>query len=178
MNPLRLIEKYYDPASALYRILTVHSAKVRDKALECISRRGLQIDKDFVSEAAMLHDIGVYKCNAPDIYCIGELPYICHGIEGRKILEAEGFPRHALVCERHTGSGLSAEDIISQKLPLPHRDMLPISIEEKLICYADKFFSKSGNIEKEKTLDNVIASMSRHGESTFSRFMELHELFG
>ena len=86
--------------------------------------------------------------------------------------------RHALVCERHTGAGLSVEDIISQSLPLPHRDMLPLSIEEKLICYADKFYSKSGDIRREKPFDKVVESMRRHGEDTLERFMQLHELFG
>ncbi len=108
----------------------------------------------------------------------GTLPYICHGVEGRKILDAEGLPRHALVCERHTGSGLSVEDIERQNLPLPRRDMLPLSLEEKLICYADKFFSKSGDIREEKSLDRVLRSMERHGADTLARFLLLHRLFG
>ncbi len=177
IDSISIIDKYYEPGTPLYETLIVHSAKVRDKALECIRRRDLQVDTDFVVSAAMLHDIGIFRCDAPDIYCCGTLPYICHGIEGRKILEAEGLPQHALVCERHTGSGLSREDIIRQNLPLPHHDMLPVSLEEKLICYADKFFSKSGDIREEKSLDRVIRSMERHGEDTLHRFLQLHEMF-
>lgn len=177
-DSLRIIEKYYTPGTPLYETLVIHCAKVRDKALECIRRRDLEVDKDFVVSAAMLHDIGIFRCNAPDIYCTGELPYICHGIEGRRILEAEGYPQHALVCERHTGSGLSCKDIIRQQLPLPHRDMLPKTLEEKLICYADKFYSKSGDIREEKSIERVIKSMERHGADTLSRFLELHALFG
>lgn len=178
MNPEDILQKYYCTNYQLYHTLLIHSMKVRDKALECISRRGLEVDKDFVAEAAMLHDIGIFRCNAPDIYCEGDLPYICHGVEGRKILETEGLPRHALVCERHTGSGLTVGDIERQHLPLPKRDMLPITLEEKLVCYADKFFSKSGDIEKEKPLDRVLESMRRHGADTLNRFLKLHELFG
>jgi uncharacterized protein len=173
-----LIEKYYDRESRLYDTLLVHSTLVADKALRCIASRGITgIDTDFVKEAALLHDIGIFRCNAPDIYCEGELPYICHGVEGRKILEAEGLPRHALVCERHTGSGLTVEDIIRQGLPLPHRDMTPQTAEERLICYADKFFSKSGNIREEKSTERVIRSMERHGAESVARFMKLHEEF-
>lgn len=178
MNPEDILQKYYDTNSQLYHTLLIHSMKVRDKAIECISRRGLEVDKDFVAEAAMLHDIGIFRCNAPDIYCVGELPYICHGVEGRRILETEGFPRHALVCERHTGSGLTVEDIERQHLPLPKREMAPVTLEEKLVCYADKFFSKSGDIEKEKPFDKVLKSMQRHGADTLDRFLKLHELFG
>lgn len=178
IDPLRIIEKYYQPGTPLYETLVIHSEKVRDKALECISRRDLEVDIDFVASAAMLHDIGIYLCDAPGIHCHGSLPYICHGVEGRKILDKEGYPRHALVCERHTGSGLSVDDIIRQQLPLPHREMLPITLEEKLICYADKFFSKSGDIRKEKDLARVMASMEHHGPDTLARFMHLHALFG
>lgn len=178
IDPIEIIRKYYKPGSQLYETLVIHSEKVRDKALECINRRGLEVDKDFVASAAMLHDIGIFRCDAPDIYCTGSLPYICHGVEGRNILESEGLPLQALVCERHTGSGLTVEDIIRQNLPLPHRNMTPQTLEEKLICYADKFYSKSGDIRAEKSLDRVLRSMERHGADTLSRFLALHSIFG
>ena len=173
-----IIDRYYTPGSRLKEILTVHSMLVARKALECAERRRLGIDAGFVEEAALLHDIGIIRCYAPDIRCEGELPYICHGVEGRRMLEAEGLPRHALVCERHTGAGLTVDDIISQRLPLPLRDMTPQTLEERLICYADKFYSKSGDIRREKTLDKVIKSMERHGPDTLPRFMALHKEFG
>lgn len=174
----QIIEKYYTPGTDLYLTLTIHSSLVADKALECLRRREVDADPIFVEEAALLHDIGIFRCDAPDIYCNGPLPYICHGVEGRSILEAEGLPRHALVCERHTGSGLTVEDIVRQSLPLPHRDMTPQSVEEKLVCYADKFYSKSGDIRHEKPLEKVIRSMQRHGADSLERFMELHRMFG
>ncbi|MCM1370201.1 MAG: HDIG domain-containing protein [Candidatus Amulumruptor caecigallinarius] len=178
MRPESIIEKYYTPGSDLHRVLTVHSRKVADMALECAHARNLDVDMNFIEEAALLHDIGIFLCNAPDIYCTGALPYICHGVEGAKLLRSEGYPRHALVCERHTGAGLSIEDIKRQHLPLPLREMLPVSTEEKIICYADKFYSKSGDIEKRKSPEEVVRSMSRHGEACLQRFMELHRMFG
>lgn len=179
MKPVNeIIDKYYGNDNRLRTILLVHSRLVSDKALRCADMHGIEIDRRFVEEAAMLHDIGIFRCNAPDIECHGIQPYICHGIEGRAILEKEGLPRHALVCERHTGAGLTVEDIITQNLPLPHRDMTPQTLEEKLICYADKFFSKSGDYSREKPLDKVIRSMARHGDATLDRFLELHSLFG
>lgn len=173
-----IIDKYYQRQGRLRDILMTHSRLVADKALSCAQIRGIEIDKDFVEEAAMLHDIGIIRCNAPGILCFGELPYICHGVEGSDILRAEGLPRHALVCERHTGAGLTIADIERQGLPLPLRDMTPHTLEEKLICYADKFYSKSGNITAQKPIEKVMASMERHGEDTLARFMTLHSLFG
>lgn len=174
----RIIDKYYQNQSRLREILITHSRLVADKALKCAAVRNLDIDREFVEEAAMLHDIGIFLCDAPGILCFGDKPYICHGVEGSKLLQEEGLPRHALVCERHTGAGLTIEDIKRQQLPLPLRDMTPVSLEEKLVCYADKFYSKSGNLEAEKSIEKVIASMARHGEETLNRFLALHALFG
>ena len=64
-----LLRKYTDGNKDLYHILCGHSEAVRDKALNIASSRGLDVDEDFVSEAAMLHDIGVGLCDAPAISC-------------------------------------------------------------------------------------------------------------
>lgn len=177
MNISEIFEKYYKGNPELLTTVITHSECVARKALGCLRLKGIEADEGFVKEAAMLHDIGVVKCNAPAIHCHGTLPYICHGIEGKRILDSLGYPRHALVCERHTGSGLTIEDIVRQGLPLPHRDLCPVTIEEKVICYADKFFSKSGNLTEEKPLDKVIRQMKKFGDDSFIRFMELHSLF-
>jgi uncharacterized protein len=178
---ISLIDKYYEVNPELRALLLLHSEAVARKALDCaesVQNRGEIIDLAFVAEAAMLHDIGVVRCDAPDIYCYGTEPYICHGVIGGEILRQEDMPRHALVSERHTGAGLTVEDIERQSLPLPHRDMTPRSIEERLICYADKFFSKSGDAAIEKPFDRVCTSMRRHGEDTLRRFLLLHAEFG
>ena len=130
----------------------------------------------FIEEAAMLHDIGIIRCNAPGIHCHGTEPYICHGRIGAEMLRGEGLPRHARVCERHTGAGLTRDDIVSQQLPLPQQDFLPETMEEKLVCYADKFFSKS-RPDEEKTLEQAVRSLSKFGDEGVSRFMEWHEMF-
>lgn len=177
MNPLDIIEKYYDKNSNLYKLLVKHSAQVMNKALSIAKNHPeLNADTQFITEAAMLHDIGIYLTNAPSIFCHGKKPYICHGYLGADILRNEGLPKHALVCERHTGTGLSIEDIERQKLPLPHRDMIPISIEEQIICFADCFFSKSGDMT-EKSVDKVRAQLSKFGTKTKDQFDYWCEIF-
>lgn len=91
-------------------------------------------------------------------------------------MRAEGFPLHALVCERHTGAGLSLADIEKQNLPIPHRDLLPISIEEQIVCYADKFFSKT-KLEKEKSIEAALRSVAKFGEESAMRFSKWIEIF-
>ncbi|MDD2961250.1 MAG: HD domain-containing protein [Muribaculaceae bacterium] len=175
---LSIINKYYIADTPLYKLLICHSAQVAEYAMGIIKAKGLaNIDKDFVYEAAMLHDIGIYQTNAPSIYCFGSEPYLCHGIIGAKLLRAEGLNRHALVCERHIGAGLTAAEIKEQSLPLPMVDYLPQTIEEKLVCYADNFFSKS-KIAPAKTIADVKSQMSRYGEGTMQRLGELITLFG
>lgn len=176
MNPYSIIDKYY-PEGKLRDILITHSKLVRDKAIEALLQAGTPFDEELVSNGALLHDLGIFLCDAPDIECHGSLPYISHGLLGGILLKQEGFPLLARFCERHTGAGLTIEDTISQQLPLPLLDYLPETIEEKAVCYADKFYSKSGDITLEKPLYKVILSMKRHGEDTLNRFIKLHRLF-
>lgn len=177
-DPIKIIEKYYPKDSDIHYILLIHSEQIKNKALEIASRMvNLRLDTDFISEAAMLHDIGIFMCDAPRIHCHGQHHYIKHGYLGADLLRAEGLPRHALVCERHTGVGISLENIIDKNLPLPHRDMLPISLEEQIICYADKFYSKT-QLTEEHSIERIRRSLLLFGETEVAKFDEWHLLFG
>ena len=177
MNPIELIDAYYPEDNERKHILLVHSRLVAEKAL-CIAdgHPELNLDKDFLYEAGMLHDIGIFLTDAPGIFCFGNQPYICHGYLGADLMRREGYPRHALVCERHTGAGLSLNDIVAQNLPVPHRDMLPVSLEEQVICFADKFYSKT-HLEQEKSVEKARKSLQRYGEAGLQRFDHWCELF-
>lgn len=168
--PLSLIDKYYPEDNELKHILLVHSGKVAEKALWIADRHPeLKLDRPFLYEAAMLHDIGIFLTDAEGIHCHGDKPYICHGYLGAELVRNEGFPRHALVCERHTGAGLSLEEILSQGLPVPHREMVPVSLEEQVVCFADKFYSKT-HLEREKSVEKARKSLARYGEEGLQRF--------
>ncbi len=172
-----IIVAYYSKGGEAYKILVQHSRDVQAKALAIAEKHPeLKIDKTFVAEASMLHDIGIFKTYAPKIACFGEEPYIRHGFLGAELLRSLGYAKHALVCERHTGSGLTMEEIKVQKIDLPEGIYYPVSIEEKLICYADKFFSKT-KLGEEKPLEKVFRSMEKFGEQSLHRFKYLHELF-
>jgi uncharacterized protein len=180
MNPFSLIEKYYPCGTEAYRILLRHSELVAAKAMTVVNSLSKEeADARFVQEAALLHDIGMRFTSVTQLGCDGDLPYLCHGIKGRELLEAEGLPRHALVCERHIGVGLTATEIISQKLPLPARDMLPISLEEQIVTYADLFFSKDpNNAGLERSSDQVRQSLARFGVEKVAIFDAWHRRFG
>jgi len=179
MKPLEIIEKYYTKDSDLYNLLVTHSQLVTAKALEIAKGvPELDLDLQFVSEAGMLHDIGIYLTNYPELYCYGTYPYIAHGYLGHDILVKEGLPKHALVCERHTGPGISKQEIKERNFPIPLRDMIPYSYEEKLICVADKFYSKFPEIlTKEKTIEEIEKEAVKHGEENNKKIKTLFSLF-
>lgn len=177
MNPIDIIKKYYEESSSLYNILVNHSSDVTRKALDIAKKHPeLNIDMQFVREAGMLHDIGIFMTNAPSIDCNGKYPYMAHGYLGSELLQKEGYPKHALVCERHTGAGLTLDEIIAQHLPLPHREMMPISIEEQLICFSDCFFSKT-HLGEEKPIEIIKSKLAKFGDRSVKQFTQWCELF-
>ncbi len=177
MNYKLLIDKYYPEDNELRHILVNHSQSVARKALQIVSfHPELHLDAQFVEEAAMLHDIGIFLTDAPGIQCFGSQPYICHGRLGAELLRKEGFERHARVCERHTGAGITKAQIEQQHLPLPLQDFLPETMEEKVICYADKFFSKT-HLDREKSIEKAEKSLAKFGEEGVRRFQQWEHLF-
>lgn len=177
MDFLNIINTYYPENNELKHILLTHSRSVAEKAVAIADNHPeLRLDRAFLYEAAMLHDIGICLTDAPDIHCLGDKPYICHGYLGAQLLLEAGYPQHALVCERHTGAGISLEQIIAENLPIPHRSMLPVSLEEQVVCFADKFFSKT-HLDKEKTVSKALKSIARYGEEGVARFNKWCEIF-
>jgi len=166
LDPLALLRKHLGATPETLDIVYRHSRMVADKAL-LIARNVHASEEElrFIEEAALLHDIGVVGIHAPKLHCFGPEPYIRHGVIGRRILEDEGLPRHALVCERHIGVGLSVADIARQKLPLPPREMAPTDRCERIVALADLFFSKKeGELEREKSLTQVRLNLGKFGE--------------
>lgn len=178
IDPEALITRYYPCGDPVRELLLRHGELVARKAHAILDRAGwLNADREFVTQAAYLHDIGIGATHCPEIGCMGRLPYVCHGFEGRRILDRLGLDRHGLVCERHVGVGLRATSIRRRQLPLPVRDMLPLSMEERLICYADKFYSKTDNGRHVKSIDDILAGLIRYDKDYAQRFMTLHRFF-
>jgi uncharacterized protein len=176
MNPETLLAKYFTPLAL--QIILEHSRNVARKALEIAVNSPLagQLDTVFIAEAAMLHDIGVSQTDSPGLDCHGTEPYIRHGILGRELLEKEGLPRHALICERHIGVGLTIADIKRQNLPLPLRDMTPATPEERIVAAADLFYSKKNNaLSVEKSVEKIRKNLGKFGAdkvAVFDRWLE------
>lgn len=175
---MEIIHRHCADNSKLEQLLLRHSRDVAGKALAIADRHPeLHLDRKFLEEAAMLHDIGIVLVDAPGIYCHGSEPYIRHGLLGGMILRREGLPRHARVAERHTGTGITREEIERQKLPLPLADYVPETLEEQVVCYADKFFSKS-HPDHEKTFDEAVRSLWKFGPECTAKMERWQSMFG
>lgn len=182
MDPLAVIEKFYTPGTNLYRVLVGHSRIVTEKSLEIarnLTHLNRKPDLEFIKNAAMLHDIGIFLTRAASIGCDGESAYICHGYLGRQLLDDLRLPpEYGRVCERHTGAGITKQNILSNNLPLPRRDMVPVSLEEKIICVADKYHSKSPrNAEKKITTLQIVEELGRIDKDHAQRFSAWAEEF-
>ena len=181
MAPLEILANFYDRRSKTFEILVDHGRRVGQKALAAAAKvTHLNPDLDFIHNAALLHDIGIMHTDSPGFGCDGRHPYICHGFLGREMLDSIGLPQYGLISERHVGVGISSVDIRRFNLPLPERDMVPVTIEEQLICYADKFFSKNDNGQKqngEKPVEHIIQTLVPYGQDKVDRFKKWVEMY-
>ena len=178
LDTYAVLKRYFE--GDLLELIVAHGRSVANLARDVGRFLDLADDElQFLEEAAMLHDIGVCRVHAPNIGVYGDSHYLMHGILGRLILEDEGLPRHALVCERHIGVGLNEFDIISQGLPLPLRDMTPQVLTEEIICFSDLFFSKQpGKLLHRKSTHRVREKLAGFGEGKVQIFDAWLERFG
>lgn len=178
INVREIIDCYYPEDNELKRIYNVHAEKVTSLALEMAHRHPeLELDLQFIREAAMLHDLGIFLTDAPRIYCYGSEYYLCHGYLGAELLRSKGYERHARVCERHTGTGLTKEQIVENGWNLPVKDFIPETLEEQLICFADKFYSKTKYLETARTLEQVVESMAKISPEAVEKVKQWAQMF-
>ena len=178
MNVKEIIDRYYPCENELKNIYMVHVRAVADFALGLARKHPeLELDEAFIYEAAMLHDIGIFLTDAPRIHCYGSEEYLCHGYLGAELLRSIGLERHARVCERHTGTGLTKEVIERNGWNLPVKDFVPETLEEQLICFADKFFSKTKFLHEPRTFEQVVESMRKISEDSVKKVEKWAEMF-
>ncbi len=119
-----------------------HSLKVAEKALELAERIKLrEIDMDLIEIGGLLHDIGRCKTHGFN-----------HALIGAKIIRERGLSeRLAKICETHILGGLDKED--AKRVGLPEKDFLPQTLEEKIICLADKHIAGTKEVSIEQRFE-------------------------
>ncbi|MBD3196023.1 MAG: HDIG domain-containing protein [Candidatus Lokiarchaeota archaeon] len=119
---LELLKKLRLPIS-----IRLHSINVANKGLEIAENiRKVNVDTRLVEIGGLLHDIGRTRTHGFE-----------HALIGGKIIRERGLPKSlARICETHILGGLDKED--AKTVGLPIKDYLPETIEEKIVCLADK----------------------------------------
>jgi len=139
---IETLHRDHAPTREAFEAVYYHCDLVCQIAEEFFVGLVVYLDTDLVRAGALLHDVGVYR-----LYnSAGELDttdYVRHGVLGHELLQDLGFPEE--ICRfasRHTGVGITRDDVLRQSLPIPVDDYIPGSPEEELVMYADKFHSK------------------------------------
>jgi uncharacterized protein len=174
---IRGLHERYAPTEEAFDLVYTHSRIVCAVAEELLDRLRPALDVDLVRAGCLLHDIGVYR-----LYDaagkIDERQYIRHGVLGYQLLRDLGFAEPLCrFCSRHTGVGMSRDDVSRQALPLPAGDYQAETGEELLVMYADKFHTKTTPTAF-VTAASYAAGVGRFGPDKVVRFVEMTRRFG
>ena len=164
-----LLKKYASNNRA-FQIVLKHSLMVKKVALSIakeIKNNGCKVNLELIKIGALLHDIGRLVC-PPD-----SQNSIKHGVIGGEILRKEGLEEFARIAETHIGAGISKNEIKTMKLPLPHKNFIPKTIEEKIITYADNLIIDN----KLRDFEDVLKRFKKEKlpESAVKRLLRLHK---
>lgn len=173
------LHRKYAPTQEAFDLVYTHCRIVCEIAEQLMGRPGVadRVDPALVRAGCLLHDIGVYRLYGPDGR-LDEANYIRHGVLGHETLRAEGFDeRLCRFASCHTGVGITKEDIVARRLPLPPEDYVARTADERLVMYADKFHSKS-EPPKFLSCSAYRRQVRRFGEDKVARFDELAREFG
>jgi uncharacterized protein len=106
-----------------------HCKAVTDFALQIackLQARGYAVDLELVEAGGLLHDIGRSKTHTVD-----------HSVVGAQIARTLDLPQDVInIIKRHVGAGITPEE--AELLGWPKDNYVPQTLEEKVVCYADK----------------------------------------
>ncbi|MFF6883191.1 HD domain-containing protein [Streptomyces sp. NPDC012421] len=176
-DDIRALHRKHAPSDAAFALVFTHCEIVAAIADQLLARSGRGADADLVRAGCLLHDIGVYRLYDADGR-FGDAPYVTHGVLGHQLLAEEGLPEALCrFCSCHTGVGLTREDVLAQGLPIPPADYLPVTAEERMVMYADKFHSKS-TPPRFVSPDSFEERIGRFGQEKVTVFQGLRRLYG
>ena len=119
-------------------------AKVALETAEACKKRGFGVDLELVEIGALLHDIGRSKTHT-----------VHHAMVGVEIAQAAGLPEPVTsIIKRHVGGGITAVE--ARELGWPSDEgYIPLTLEEKIVSYADKLVEGSKKVSVETTIKHL-----------------------
>jgi uncharacterized protein len=124
-----------------------------------LKARGYPVDLELVEAGALLHDLGRSKTNTVD-----------HSVVGAQLAQALQLPPSIVdIIKRHVGAGITAEE--ADALGWPKDTYIPQTLEEKIVCYADKRIGDDNVVP----IEEEIGKLTRKGKaSAAERVRNLH----
>ena len=118
---------------------------VTDKALKIgLLHPELNPDLEFIEEAAMIHDIGIFMTNAPNLFTVlANTLTLPTATWDANSLPVWVFPNMVWFVNGIQELEFQKKRLTKKNYPCPHRDLIPETVEEQIIAFADKFYSKS-----------------------------------
>jgi uncharacterized protein len=123
-----------------------HCQAVTSLALELAEEfkaKNYPVNLELIEAGALLHDLGRSKTHS-----------VNHAIEGMKLAQTENLPEPVIcIIKRHVGAGITAEE--ANQLNWPEDNYIPQTLEEKIVCYADKCISGNDRVSVETTIKQL-----------------------
>jgi uncharacterized protein len=142
-----------------------HCVRVTKLALYIAGRlrdNGYEVDCALVEAGALLHDLGRSKTHGVD-----------HGVVGGGLALGLGLPTSLVkIIERHVGAGITADEAV--KLGLPEKSYMPVSLEEKIVAYADDLIEGDKVVDIEVTVEKFSKELGDDHPS-LRRLRALHD---
>jgi uncharacterized protein len=140
-----------------------HAEKVSELAreiAEACKKNGSNVDLELVEVGGLLHDIGRGRTHS-----------VHHSVVGAEVARSLGLPEPVVsIIKRHVGGGITARE--AKKLGWPKDVYVPQTLEEKIVCYADKLIEGSRRVPIEKTIDQLSQELP---PAAIERIWKLHE---
>ena len=158
----RLLKKAGCPPNVIKHCKTV--SKIAVKIAKKLKKKGILVDVDLVKIGALLHDIGRSRTHNID-----------HAVIGSDIARSLDIPETVImIIERHIGSGITSEE--AKQLGLPEKSFLPVTLEEKIVSYADKLVSGNHEMPFDEALERFTMDLGAAHPAVF-RLKQMHNEF-
>ncbi|MBS7655846.1 TIGR00295 family protein [Candidatus Bathyarchaeota archaeon] len=145
---LNLLKKAGCSNSVIEHCIAVSKTAV-EIAESCL-RKGKKLDLETIKIGALLHDIG--RAFTHDVK---------HGVMGAALAKSMNLPISIVrIIETHIGAGIPAEE--AEELGLPKKDYMPLTLEEKIVCYADKLTKGNSRVDFSQALKDLTETLGKN----------------